>query len=143
MFNKDKTWRQLGNNKSLTLRKMSTKYNTLLLIHIFKKHLSKNWNYKKKKKFLSSLWYFPQDHIPTFFFLTLSRLASFFFLFIFEFLVFLIPYLTYTRPKKKKKSFIICTNSCDKASFLYYYLRSSPICGLHFFGSKMAMHPYV
>ena len=86
MFNKDKTWRQLGNNKSLTSRKMPTKYNTLLLIYVFKKHLSKNWNYKKKKKkkkLLSPLWYFPQDHIPTFFFLLYQdSLVSFIYLFL-------------------------------------------------------------
>ena len=134
---------------------MPTKYNTLLLIHVFKKHLSKNWNYKKKKKkLLSPLWYFPQDHIPTFFFYFIKT-HRFLFLFIFKFLVSLIPYLTYTRQKKKKrvsrtletkkikslmytrskkkKSLIICTNSFDEASFLYYYLRSFPICGLHFF----------
>ena len=142
MFNKDKTWRQLGNNKSLTSHKMSTKYNTLLLIHVFKKHLSKNWNYKKKKNFLV---HFDISLKTTFqlFFFNFIKTHQFLFLFIFEFLVSLIPYLTYTRPKKKKKSLIICTNSCHEASFLYYYLRSSPICGFHFFGSKMVIHPYV
>ena len=41
MFNSKKTWEQSGKNVSLTLLKMLTKYDTFLLIYIFKTNLSK------------------------------------------------------------------------------------------------------
>ena len=73
MFNrkkKKKFWGQLDKNISQTPLKMSRKYNTLLLIHVFKANLFKNFfflkkNYdtrhkkKKKKKspYVQSVWW--------------------------------------------------------------------------------------
>ena len=89
-FNMDKTWWQLGKNISLT----SCKINSCLQNKLIQKLKLK----KKKKKLLNPLCIFPSRPCSTFFFSTLSRLTGFFyliFLFSFEFLVSLLPNLTF------------------------------------------------